>query len=158
MRMPVSPNARTGSLWVLAWFPSHSVGSLFSLFTFNDHFSYPTSLPPRRFFPSLQAGSPSRARLWITIEAGDIWFNVNQRRPIKNIDAAHAQDIPLTAQQPHHGKPEAVGAAGVAGGKNAVRFVVEEGRAGKDNLSGAVEVVDEEQMGKCLDILICEKC
>ncbi len=63
------------------------------------------------------------------------------------------EEIPLAPQEPDHGKPQTVGAAGMAGGKNAVGFVIEEGRPGKDDLASPVETIEEIKMGKGFDIL-----
>ena len=49
-------------------------------------------------------------------------------------------------------RPQAAGTAGMSGGKNPVRFIVQKGRPHQFDFTGPVELVEEDNMGKGFNI------
>jgi Mn-containing catalase len=56
-------------------------------------------------------------------------------------------------QQANHGKANAVWAAGVPGGKNAMRFIIKERGAHELDFTRAIKNIKQKDVGKSLDIL-----
>ena len=109
--------------------------------------------PSRRLRARFFAGKPPLSRLRPAVEAGNVRLDVEQRRPVEDVDPADDQPVSLPADKAHDGEADPVRPAGVAGGKHPVRRIVQEGRAHELHFSGPVEPVEEDEVGEGLDIL-----
>src|SRR5437868_5333389 len=107
--------------------------------------------PPPSAFACLGFGQPAAPKL-VGGDAGHIWLDVQDGRAVQHVDAAHVQVGALAAEQADDCKADGVWAARRAGGKNAVRPVVEGRVAGQFKALRAVECPEHEQVREALDI------
>jgi len=83
----------------------------------------------------------------------NVRLDVEERGPVKDIDARDEQAGPLPFEELHDRKADRIRATGSAGGKDPVRPGVEEGNDFKPGSARAMEMVHQDDPGEALDIL-----
>lgn len=85
-------------------------------------------------------------------DAGHVGLDVEDRRAVEHIHAAHSEPVAFAREQFHHSQCNWIGTARGACGKDAVRALIE-GRASNEiEAVGAIEGPDYEEVGKALDV------
>jgi len=100
------------------------------------------------FGPAGQAAD-ARRRL---VEGQDVGLQVQQGRAVEDVHVHDLQPGAAHRHQPHEREPDRVGAGGGAGGKDAPRPVIHEGRDGQPRRPAAVEEVDQEDVREALQV------
>src|SRR5438874_9791859 len=107
--------------------------------------------PPPSAFACLGFGQPAATKVFGG-DAGHIRLDVQDGRAVQHVDAAHVQVRALPAEQADDCKADGVWPARRAGGKNAVRTVVEGRVAGQFKALRAVECPEHKEVRESLDI------
>jgi len=96
-------------------------------------------------------GEPASAETFLG-NAGKVGFDVEDGSAIEHVHAAHVQARAVAAEKFYRGQADGIGAAGGAGGEDAVGTVVA-GWAGDEVVAlGAVEDPEDDQVGKTFDV------
>jgi len=88
----------------------------------------------------------------VTVEAGNIGLDVQERRAVQDIDAAYRKHVSPALQEPYHGNADAVRPAGMTCGEDAVGRVVQEGVTNQFTRFRPVEVIKEVEVAEKLDV------
>jgi hypothetical protein len=85
-------------------------------------------------------------------DAGQVRLDIENGRSIEHVDASNVQVSVLAAKQLDDGKTNGVRPTGRSSGKHAVRSIVERRCADQIEVTGSIELPDDEQMGETLDV------
>jgi len=81
-----------------------------------------------------------------------IRLDIQQRRSIDNVHIFNVKDIPLDAQQFHNGQPNRVGTFWSSGSEYSAWLGIQEWRDDKLRVLNSVEVVEQNHVGKALQV------
>lgn len=96
------------------------------------------------------AGKPSFRCFRVAVEAGNIRFDVKQRCSVENVDAFNREPVSAALQKSYDSDADAVGAAGMTCGENAVWCVIQKRVADQFTRVGPVEMIKEVEMAEQL--------
>jgi len=88
----------------------------------------------------------------VTVEAGNIGLDVQERCAVQNVDAFHGKPVSRAFQEPHYGDADTVGPAGMTCGEDAVGRVVQEGVTNQFTGLGPVEVIEQVEVAEQFDV------
>ena len=82
----------------------------------------------------------------------NVWLDIQERGTIKNIHSLYIQEIFMYLKQADNRKPDGIGTAGMAGGKETVRRVIQIWLHHQLVTMGTVKGIQKEDVGKTIQI------
>ena len=110
-----------------------------------------TVILSRLLLSGLSFRQPAASQL-LCGNAGHVRLDVQNRRSVQHIDAAHMECAPFAAKQFHDGEADGIGAARRTGSKDTVRPVVRRPLAEEVETLGAVKRPQNEQVREALNV------